>query len=415
MKNTPHVRPLEATPIEDNGKHLVVLRDPGHFQPNVLTLSVPAYLLMTLMDGRRSPEQIQREFEREFDARVSGEDLRRLIGELDEHGLLFSKRFEAMRDEALRAFREDSRRRAAHAGTAYAKTPSALRKQIAAFYEAMEKDGNVVDHSSPPAGKTVKGVVVPHIDPRIGGRTAAYAFTALKETSPAPDLFILLGTAHQGGACLFSMTDKPFETPLGVAETDLDAARAIQAACPFDLKQDEFLHKHEHSIEFPLVFLQHLYGEKHSFQILPILAGSFQKFIEGDDSPSTDPDFAGFLAALRDAVAASGKTACYVAGADLSHMGLKFGDEEGVSEEFLEGTRSKDIHLLQHAAECDAEGLFQCVRADGDAQKICGLPPMYTMMRALDGGCTARLLDYDISIEEVTDSFVSFASMVFYG
>jgi len=413
---SPRVRPIEAIPFEQDGEELVLLRDPFHYQPNILTISVPAYLLLTFMNGKRTSPEIQQEFQKQFSAKISLADVQGFVEELDELGLLFTKRFEEMRQEALREFRDSKVRKAAHAGSAYEKDPQALRRQLDSYYAAMEKGPRAKDAPPPPKGKVLRGLVVPHIDLRAGGTTSAFAFDALRRSAaPPPDLFVLLGTSHQPGARLFSLTRKPFETPLGTVEVDLEAAQALQQRYPADLTEEEFLHKHEHSIEFPLLFLQHLYAESHPFKILPILAGSFQLFLGSDTLPSDHEAFTGFCSALRAALEGYAGRVCYVVGADLSHMGRKFGDEEGLGDDLEEWTRERDAEMLKHVVACRPEHFFRHLQADNDRQKVCGLPPMYTVMHALGDHCTAELLDYDISVEESTQSLVSFASIAFYG
>ena len=56
-------------------------------------------------------------------------------------------------------------------------------------------------------------------------------------------------------------TRKDFATPLGAAETDGELLDAVAARCSLDLFADEFAHRREHSIEFQVVWLQHVIGE----------------------------------------------------------------------------------------------------------------------------------------------------------
>jgi len=116
---------------------------------------------------------------------------------------------------------------------------------------------------------------------------------------------------------------------------------------------------------------------------------------------------------MRDAVRQSGKRVCYVSGADLAHMGRKFGDEFGVSEALIESTRARDGELLDFAARLDAEGFFQHVAREKDARKICGLPPTYMALVCMDAA-RSQLLKHDWNVESETDSLVSFCSMAFY-
>ena len=409
------VRHLEPIPVEVEGQQLIVLRDPFHIIENPLTVTVPVYLLMTLMDGARSIHDIQNAFEEEYKGRIGSQELEQLIGELDENGLLLNEHFAQLRDKAIQDFRDAPVRPAVHAGAAYAGDPSALLKEIDVYYEqAGLGDGETLpDDEDTPAHGPVAAIVAPHIDPRVGGPCAVKAFAALRDADPTPDLFVIFGTAHQPAETLFSLTEKTFETPLGRVEVDTEVAQALADGCGFDIRHDEYLHKHEHSIEFQIIFLQHLLGDR-PFRILPILVGSFQPFVEANELPSASPVMQHFCASLRQAVADSGRRVCYVAGADLSHRGRKFGDDRDASEEFVDETKWADAKMLAHVQEGRREEFFHHLQTDGDEQKVCGLPPIYTMMLTMGDGHVGRLVSYDVNIEKPTESFVSYAGLVFY-
>ncbi|MBN1866140.1 AmmeMemoRadiSam system protein B [Candidatus Sumerlaeota bacterium] len=409
METVARVRPLEAIPVEIEGEQMVLLRDPHRFVSGAMTVSIPVYLLMCLIDGARTPLQIHEEFRRRFGIEIAEARISELVSELDELGLLETERFEALRAEALADFERNPFRPAAHAGTAYEESAEPLVAQIDGFYESVDPDATVEN-----AGENLVGLVAPHIDPRVGGPCAARAYRLLRGCDSPPDLFVILGTAHQYADNLFVMTEKTFETPLGAVEVDLEVSRALTNACPLDLKEDEYLHRFEHSIEFQAIFLQHLFAGHRTFKILPILVGSFAPYIAENTLPSEAEPVRLFTDALRQVLSQSGRRVCLVAGADLSHVGRKFGDEMDLSESLVDEIRLKDLEMLAHIQAGRREDFFRHLQRDQDRQKVCGLPPIYTLMSVLGDGCTAQLLDYDVSIEEPTQSFVTFASLGFY-
>ncbi len=423
MSKIPPLRPLEPIPVEADGQQFVVLRDPMQFIENDISVSVPAYMILCMIDGTRSIEEICHEFQQRFGTDVPREDVQRLIEDLGKVGLLIDERYKQIRDKAFKAFDEAPVRTAAHAGSAYEATPENLRKQIDGFYEEAAQQQA---QSKIKPDETIAGLIAPHIDPRIGGVCAAHAYRCLAEsTQPAPEIFILFGTAHQPSGQLFTTVDKPFQTPLGTSPAASETIHQLQQALPsMNLTADQYLHKHEHSIEFQLIFLHHLYGEKglnpnstqsdkrpHDFHIIPILVGSFHEFLQSNTIPSFDEEVDQFCKALRQVISNSGKRACFVIGADLSHMGKKFGDAEGAEENTITSTREQDFEMLHHLANDDPESFFRHLQIGQDSQKVCGLPPIYTALNTLGEGHPARLLKYDLSIEEATDSFVSYASL----
>jgi AmmeMemoRadiSam system protein B len=412
----PRLRLLEPIPVEVKGQQLVVLRDPMRTIPHDVSVGVPVYMLLTLMDGERTLPEIRRDFQERFGGEVTEQELEALVRQLDEALLLDNERSATVGRQVVAEFRDASVRPPAHAGSAYNDDAAALAAEMDALLDAAPRATAPVDSEGRP--RALRAIVAPHIDPRVGGACAAHAFAALDTADPAPDLFVIFGTAHQPSDSLFVLTEKDFRTPLGTAPVDREAVRAlIDAARPLDLLRDEYLHKHEHSIEFQVLFLQHIFGKRrpHDFQILPILVGSFRSFIEDNEFPSESPQMLAFVNALRGTIARSGKRVCFVAGADLSHMGQKFGDREGPTEEFIADTRQGDEEMLDHIARMRPEEFFRQIQSEEDRQKVCGLPPIYTLMQMLAPETTGRLLDYGVHVEKETASFVSFASMAFYG
>ena len=171
------------------------------------------------------------------------------------------------------------------------------------------------------------GLVSPHIDPWRGAVGYGHAYGAMKRALVAQevDTFILLGTSHAPMRQPFALCRKGFATPLGTMEPDLAAIDALADAVPFDAYADQFNHKREHSLEFQVVFLKHLLGERPA-KIVPILAGLGEHQARGSD-PSRDGAVEQVLGALRSIVETRGGRAVLVAGADLAHIGPRFGDE----------------------------------------------------------------------------------------
>jgi len=120
-----------------------------------------------------------------------------------------------------------------------------------------------------------------------------------------------------------------------------------------------------------------------------------------------------FVEALREAVSSRGETVCYIASADLAHVGLQFGDREGMSEYGLRVLESQDLELLGHAEKLDGEGFFSLIAKEGDRRKICGLPAIYSLLQVVDAK-EGRLLKYGQAFTRETQSVVSFASLAFY-
>jgi AmmeMemoRadiSam system protein B len=211
----------------------------------------------------------------------------------------------------------------------------------------------------------------------------------------------------------FSITRKGFRTPLGALQVNLELIERIQSQCAEDLFNDEGTHRNEHSVEFQCVFLRYLYPEPIPLKILPVLCGSFDEAIQEGISPVEIAPIRRFIDAFKESVSSLGEEVCMIASADLSHIGLQFGDQEGVREHDLRVLSEEDIEMLGYVERMDGEGFFRSIRKEKNRRRICGLPAIYTLLKVLDAG-EGRLLKYGQAFTHETQSVVSFASLSFY-
>ena len=399
----PKLRSIEVFPVEVDGRKLICLRDPLQYATDSLLVAYPAFVVLTLLDGAHSIVDVQEAFAQRFGTIISSEEIRELLATLDRHHYLESARFAARRTEVVTAFRAEPLRPAAHAGASYPADPAELRRYLDGFFTALPP--------APAAHGRLRGLVAPHIDFRAGGAAYGHAYRALADTADA-ERFVILGTAHYGGATLFTATGKDFATPLGAVATDRDFLDRLAKRAPDDLYADELLHRTEHAVEFQVVMLQHVLGGRRPFTVVPILVTSFHEMITRRHTPGNDPRVAGFVAALGETLAEDGRPTALVAGVDLAHVGEKFGDPEGLAPEFLAAVEAKDRRLIAALEAADRDALFAATAADGDRTRICGFSPLYTLLSLIDGA-RGHLLCYDRTRDEATRSSVSYASLAY--
>lgn len=403
----PKLRHIEAFPVQHGDQKLICLRDPQHWTNQVLTVSMAAVPILQCCDGKHSLEQIQAKFLHHTKQNLSMDQLQSFIAKLDEALMLNSPHFHAHKDNLIRAFRESPTRPASHAGASYPADPAAISKMFDSHFTATngpKANGDRV--ARPPAA-----IVSPHIDLRRGGPGFAWAYHQLRD-APKVDTFVILGVAHSGTKHRFAGTKKNYATPLGVAATDKAFIQTLSARLQFDLFEDEFAHRSEHSIEFQVVYLQHVLRDRYPFQIVPILVGSFHDLVDSGEEPIRDPQVAAFTSALRETIAESKSTVCVVAGVDLAHIGGRFGDEFTVNEDVRAQLEHDDREMLKTLEECSAPKFFQFIREEQDGRRVCGFPTLYTMVSALKLK-KGEVLFYDQSFEKNTNSVVSFTSMRF--
>jgi hypothetical protein len=409
--DAPRLRRIEAFPVEHEGRRLVAIRDPAGYAASILLLPPAAVEILSLFDGRHPVNAIQAELCRRHGQIVFRADIERVVTTLDEHGFLDSPRFAALRAELDGRYLAAPARPATHAGGAYPADHDELRAAMAAFFEPPDGPGPL----APTAGRAggVRGLIAPHIDFHRGGPAYAWAYRALGESSDA-DLFLVFGTCHAGMPDPFALTRKHYDTPLGPAPVDHDFVEALARRAGQDCFGSELAHRAEHSIEFQAVFLRYLWAGRRDFTIVPVLASFAHEALLRGGGPEDDPRVPRFLDAVGDAVAVSGRRVAIIAGADLAHVGPRFGDPEHVSDAQRALIEREDREMLQAVIGGGAAGFFESVARDGDRRRICGLSPIYATLRVLgagDGPVPGTLRRYGQWPDP--QGLVSFASVVF--
>ncbi len=374
--------------MEANGRRVVGLRDPAGFTDSVLMLPLPLLDIVSLFDGDHTILDIQAAYMRRHGEILFRERLEAIVEMLDEQGFLDSPRFAERRRETEEEFRRSPVRPAIHAGKAYADEPKALRAQIAGFFAHAEGPGV----PGPAATPSLRAIIAPHIDFHRGGPVYAWAYREVAEKCPA-DLFVILGTCHAGMEDPFELTLKAYETPLGPAPVDHEFCEALSRRWGGDLLGSELAHRGEHSVEFQAVFLKYLFEGRRDFTVVPILCSFLHESLMCGVDPESDPRVPRFFDALAETLAASKRRACLVAGADLAHVGPRFGDPEPVSPALLSQVEREDRRMLEAVVAGDARAFYESVAKDGDRRRICGLSPIYTLVRCVDSS-PGQLLKY---------------------
>jgi AmmeMemoRadiSam system protein B len=388
LTDLPRLRPVEAFPVDAGGKKGIALRDPTGFTESVVVLAPPLIDIVSLLDGEHTLLDIQELVMRRYGELLLRERLEEILTMLDEHGFLDSPAF-ARRREAIEAgFRASLSRPAAHAGTAYAGEPDALRRQLSELFTHPEGPGLPEPGGG---GGRVHAILAPHIDFHRGGPVYAWAYRELAEGSDA-DLFVVFGTCHAGMPDPFALTLKDYDTPLGPAPVDRDFADALGRRYGGDLLASELAHRAEHSIEFQTVFLRYLVAGR-EFTVVPILASFLHESLATGSPPEADPRIPRFFEALRATVEESGRRVCLLAGVDLAHVGPRFGDPEPVGPAWRARLEREDRAMLEAVAAVDAQAFYESVARDNDRRRICGLSAIYALLRCLPPGA-GRLLRY---------------------
>jgi hypothetical protein len=231
----------------------------------------------------------------------------------------------------------------------YPRDPSHLEQLLEKFFSGTQPDGDSV------------GIVSPHAGYIYSGQVAAHAFSAI-----SPDFsgtFVVIGPSHRGYLNCVSLV--PWETPLGVVDTDVEFVQAL------DIEADEYSQKDEHSLEVQMPFIKYRFPRA---RIAPIMMGQ--------------QDYASAVRLadkIIEAVRQTRRDVRIVASSDFSHY---------VSEE---KAKADDLPAIEALTTLDVQEFYR--RIEARQATVCGYGPISAMVMACKklGAETARLIRYATS------------------
>jgi len=401
------LRPLLLMKTSVEGKDYIVAQDQsGESQPVLLPMQLEQFLM--LLDGKNTLRDIQVELTRSTGGQlVPIDEISKIADELDAHMLLDSPRYRETAALDERFWNQWRLRKPFHAGQAYPAEPEELNAMIDELYRKAGAGGEAEGGATAPF---VRGLLAPHIDVKSGGPVFAIAYDALRKAPPA-ELYVLLGTAHKYSPGPFSVTRKDYVTPIGILETDNDFVDRLLSRYSPPWITDDVVHRTEHSIEFQTIFLKHLLGGDSDAKVVPILVGGFGEFVNERLSPYDDEEVRGFIDALREVIDEDERKVVFIVGGDLAHIGPRYGDTDAALPTDIEDCKKKDAEMLEEAAK-GAEEFFNYVARENDRRNICGMPPLYTMLKLIEGA-SGEIIKVDHWYDQATRSAVTFAAMTF--
>lgn len=407
----PALRYVETVLIEHEGQPHICISDPSGLVEEQVLLSPHAYLVAACLDGENDVAAVQGLFATHANgAQVNEENILHVVEYLDGLGFLDSPRFEAIHEEAVRAYRDAPCRPAHLAGQSYPAEPGVLREFIARFFSDEGGPGALPEQHGGDAAP-LRALVVPHIDFHRGAYAYAHGYKRLYEAGK-PDTVIVFGVAHVTPPVPFVLTRKDFETPLGTLRVDTDLVDELAAACDWDPFAHELAHRNEHSIEFQAVMLAYLYGP--DVRIVPVLcAAMYEETEEEEGGQRVCAGAERFLERCRELAADPARRVTVIAGADLAHVGVRFGDEFDIDDAVLAATARRDEEDLDAAMAGAPAAWYASVMKDENARRVCGLGCIYATLRAVEGGHGGgELLHYGYA-PDPAGGIVSFASIRF--
>jgi len=384
----------------------LLVRDP--FRYSTTTLVIPPLLARCLgcFDGEQDEGDLRATLARLSGQVDVGEAVRHLVTALHDAGFLHDDRYAELREAKERDFAALPARSPAHAGNGYPSDAPALAAWSRGFFH-----GEAAPAALAGANGGVLGVAAPHVSPDGGRASYAAAYRAIPP-SHAERVFVVLGTSHYGEPDRFGLTRKPFVTPFGEARTETALVDELAQAAPGAVAIEDYCHAVEHSVEFQIVFLQHLFGPQ--VRILPILCGAFIEGPRVGRPPETNDGVARFVGALGELAARERGRLSFVLGVDFAHIGRRYGDPRAARahEGALVEVAARDRARLSRIEAGDGAGFWDLVMERGeDDLRWCGSSPLFTFLRAVPDA-RGRALAYEHwNIDEA--SVVSFGAVAF--
>jgi AmmeMemoRadiSam system protein B len=401
----PPFRPdLDVMPSPLPDRPGVLIRDPLGFSANVMVVPPALLPLLRYFDGESTELDLRQALVQLTGQLEVGEVVDHLTGALRGSGFLLDETYREMKLQGERSFAEALVREAKHMGEGgYPGEPEQLGATLRGYFEGAA--------ARPPRNGALMGIAAPHVSPDGGHRSYAAAYAAL-----APELhertFVVLGTSHYGAPDRFGLTRKPFRTPLGEASVDGALVERLARAAPEAVTLEDYCHRVEHSIEFQVVFLQHLLGPR--VTILPILVGAFAKSLLEGGLPEDAEPLRRFLDALGELHAREGRRLFWVLGVDMAHIGRRYGDRFAATADAgrMQEIAQQDKQRIERIAQGDADGFWELVQRNQDELRWCGAAPLYAFLRAIRPA-RGELLRYEQWNIDAA-SVVSFAGLGFY-
>ncbi len=391
---------LDFTPSPDPSRPGLFIRDPYHYSDATLLVPPPLVQVLECFDGRQSTLDLRSELVRITGEIQVGELEKHLFDSLNEAGFLENDRYRELKAGREAEFAQDPMREAMFAGSAYPKDPVRLADLLT---------GHV---GKPQGASTTVAIAAPHASPDGNWGTYQAAYQALPSYQDAQErTFVVLGTSHYGAPDRFGLTRKQFITPLGRTRTDVRLVSELEASADGAVRMEDYCHCVEHSIEFQVIFLQHLYGPE--VRILPILCGPFVKSIYQGGMPEDNDGVARFFNTLGNIAARESNRLFWVLGIDMAHIGRRYGDPIRAKANLGEmvAIEQRDRERIEQLSAGDVRGFWSLVQDGHDDLKWCGSAPIYTFLRVMPG-LKGELLDYH-QWQIDPDSVVSFSALRF--
>ncbi|WP_238523569.1 AmmeMemoRadiSam system protein B [Candidatus Methylacidiphilum infernorum] len=296
-------------------------------------------------------------------------------------------------------------------GFSYPSDALACLKHFRSFFEVPGACSWPKERLTAGEKKETLAILAPHIDFQVSPKAYTYAFSPWFSMAEA-DFFILLGVGHHS-RIEWSIDPRDYITPLGRAYNKRDLVEEINRKVDFCLT-DPLAHQKEHSIEFPIVFMQALrywMGIQKPLCFLPVLCGGLHELIIYDNGREELLRMKKLASILREILSFYKKKVGLVLSIDGCHIGPRFGHPFKVTEEMLKNTDLWEKELWRHVEEQNFEGFISHLQKEKNIRFFDGVGAIALTMEIFkDQKVSLRRTYYEQWFEGRDSSVVTFSS-----
>jgi AmmeMemoRadiSam system protein B len=293
--------------------------------------------------------------------------------------------------------------------------PSQAKAALAYFRAALEDENSAPNLTVAPRSRkaSLAGIIAPHIDFRVSLAAHAVAFRPLL-AEPLAEQYLILGVGHRSDL-EWNLDRRDYETPLGRATCVTDLVDALVPPASERRLLSPRGHEAEHSIEFPLLWLQavhQLHGSKTvpEVRFVPLLCGGMHAYVEGQCEWDDLEDFHHLSRALADLFQKQppGRQLRIIVSIDGCHLGPRFQHPFPVTSTLLKVTEGWEKLLWTCAEKGDVRAFLDWFRVEGNDRYFDGVGALALLMAS--GRLTLERTYYEQWFTPQDASAVTFSS-----
>jgi AmmeMemoRadiSam system protein B len=408
-------RYLDVKPINLNGQNLFLVSDPYKISNDFIVNPI-VVLVLSLLNGNNSLSDIKSTIFRLTGIIPTDDELYNLIKFFEDNLFLLNDKFNKAYKNEIENLRQKGFLRGSLMGISYPEDPAKAEEFL--FDNNIDNNLNSNNLNIDEISKQIIALIIPHMDLKVARETYFRAYKLLlnnlvKNKIDIENIFIF-GVSHYYHKNPISIFPLDFETPFGILKTNKELIEKINNNLKkilgseyFDLFEDMLIYKSEHSIEAQIPYIKlletKLYEKKvnkvnKELKVIPMIIsyGNIELFNKIIDSFLSEIDI---------------NRTIFISSIDLSHVGKKFGDNNSFDPEKFD---KKYIELLSNL---DINNLFyfdNISRIDGIFTNTFLVSILKKISKLNNFQISSKLIDYKKYEEKLTDSIVSYCSIVYF-